>query len=137
MNTFTFEDLYIGLSASFETTITQCMLKHFVLLSGDSSPLHTDEAFAKEKGYAGIVVHGMLTSTLYSQLVGLHLPGKNGYSQEYKLSFTAPVYVEDRLTVYGEIEYINKTFKQIWITAYIVNACGEKVSRATIKAGLF
>jgi 3-hydroxybutyryl-CoA dehydratase len=135
LNTFHFEEVYLGLSASFEVIITQAMLDQFVALSGDNSSLHTNEAFAREKGYAGTPVHGMLTASFYSQLVGVHLPGNNGYSQEYKIAFTAPVYVGDVLTVSCEIEYINDVLEQLWIQAQIINGDGVKVSRAKIKAG--
>jgi len=135
VNTFHFEDVYKGLSASFEVVITQTMLDSFVILSGDSSPLHTNNAFAREKGFSGTLVHGMLTASFYSQLVGVYLLGKHGYSQEYKIAFIAPVYVGDVLTVQGKIEYINETLEQLWINAQIINDNGIKVSRAKIKAG--
>ncbi len=137
MNAFNFEDIYLGLTSSFEVIITQEMLDSFIVLSGDNSPLHINEVFAREKGYLGIPVHGMLTASFYSQLVGIHLPGVNGYSQEYKIAFVAPVYVGNILTVSGEVEYINTAFKQLWIDAQIINSNGVKVSRAKIKAGFF
>lgn len=135
MNAFHFADIYLGLAASFEVRITKAMFASFVALSGDNSSLHTDEVFAREHGYITTPVHGMLTAAFYSQLVGIHLPGNNGYSQEYKIAFTAPVYVGDVLTVSGEVEYINTAFEQLWISAQIINSDGVKVSRAKIKAG--
>lgn len=137
MNAFTFDELYVGLSVCFDVEITQEKLDHFIRISGDNSVLHTEESFAIAKGFKGVPVHGMLTSAFYSQLVGMHLPGKNGYSQEYKLSFTSPVYVNDSLTVRGEIEYINEVLRQVWIVSSITNQDGILVSRAKIKAGIF
>ena len=135
MNNFNFEDMVVGLAVSFEVVITKTMLDTFITLSGDNSLLHTDEAFARQKGFAGIPVHGMLTGAFYSQLVGIYLPGENGYSQEYTISFTAPVYIGDVLTVKGEIEYINEAAQQVLIQAQMTNGNGVKVSRAKIKAG--
>lgn len=137
MNAFILSDIYQGLSASFEVEITQSSFDQFILLSGDASPLHTDQEFARERGFISTPVHGLLTAAFYSQLVGIHLPGRNGYSQEYKIAFTKPVYVGDRLSVYGEVEFINHTCKQITINAHITNAEGIQVSRAHIKAGFF
>ena len=136
MNIYDFKDIYLGLTASFQVVITQTLLDNFILLSGDNSPLHTDVSFARKKGHPSNPVHGMLTASFYSQLVGIHLPGKNGYSQEYKIAFTGPVYVGDILTINGKVEYINEVSKQIWIDAHIINNVGKKVSRAKIKAGL-
>lgn len=135
MNRFHFKDIYQGLTVSFKVIITKTMLDNFVLLSGDNSPLHTNEQFARNKGYITTPIHGMLTASFYSQLVGVHLPGANGYSQEYKVAFTAPVYVGDILTISAEVEFINEVHQQIWIDANIINSNGDKVSRAKIKVG--
>jgi 3-hydroxybutyryl-CoA dehydratase len=135
MNAFEFKDIYQGLTVSFQVTITHVMLANFVLLSGDNSPLHTDEKFARDKGYVTTPIHGMLTASFYSQLVGIHLPGKNGYSQEYKIAFIAPVYVGDSLTISAEVVGLNEAYEQIELKATIVNQRGIQVSRAKIKAG--
>lgn len=111
-------------------------LKKFVEISGDHNPLHTDEAYAKSKGYPSEVVHGLLSSSLYSSLVGLYLPGKYALLHSINISFEKPVFCGDELTVAGEVTYINEAYQQIEIKASITNQNHVRVSSAKIKAGL-
>jgi acyl dehydratase len=41
--------------------VTKDNLKAYAAASGDPNPMHTDEEFAKNAGYAGVFAHGMLS----------------------------------------------------------------------------
>ena len=105
-------------------------------LTGDLNPLHTEAAFALSYGYKDRVVHGMLTSSFYSTLIGMYLPGKYALFQGIDVSFVSLVFPGDTLTVFGEIITVHNVFKQIEIRAYITNQLGVKVSRTKIKTGI-
>lgn len=136
MNQYKFSDLVLGMTESFEATITSEMMDQFLVMSGDTNPLHTDASYAKEKGFPDRVVYGMLTSALYSKLVGVYLPGKYCLLQEVKTSFHKPVFIGDTLNVFGEVAYLNDAFSVVEIKAHIINQDGVKVSKAKIKAGI-
>lgn len=135
MKEYAFEDHKIGTEESFEVEVTAAMLESFADISGDQNPLHTDEAYAKESGYEGRVVFGMLTASFYSTLVGMYLPGKLALFQGIDISFRSPVFVADRLTVTGTVSYLNEAYRQIEIKATIRNQDGKIVSKAKIKTG--
>ena len=82
------------------------------------------------------VVYGLLTSSFYSTLVGVHLPGKHCILQGIDIQFSKPVYIGDTLKISGKVSYINEAYKQIEIRAFITNQNNEKVSKATIKTGV-
>lgn len=136
MNTFTLDDISIGLTQSFHVSVTTEMLEKFLEISQDTNPLHVDEAYALSKGFKDKVVYGLLTSSFYSTLVGVHLPGRYCILQGLDISFSKPVYVGDTLTITGEVSYINEAYKQLEIKATITNQDGTKVSKAKIKTGL-
>ena len=69
------EDIEIGMSASFEKTVSERDVTAFATLSGDTNPLHLDEEFARGTRAGQRVVHGMVTASLISTLVGCRLPG--------------------------------------------------------------
>jgi 3-hydroxybutyryl-CoA dehydratase len=119
MNEYTFETLYPGLEESFDVEITEEMMLFFRRFTGDTSLLHTDIQYAKSKGYERELVYGVLTSSFYSTLLGVYLPGKYNLSQEYHISFNAPVYVGDKLMVSGVVKEINDTLKRVVIKAKI------------------
>ena len=136
MNEYKFSDIEIGLEESFEVKIDASMMDKFLDISNDINPLHVDSNYAKEKGFPGRVVYGLLTSSFYSTLVGVHLPGKHCILQGIDIQFSKPVYIGDALKISGKVSYINEAYKQIEIRAFITNQNNEKVSKATIKTGV-
>ncbi len=74
MNAYRWSELHVGLAQLFSVQLTSEMMLHFLHLSGDTNPLHLEPAFAKESGFPGVVAYGMLTSALYSRMVGVYLP---------------------------------------------------------------
>ena len=53
-------ELVEGLRACVEFSVTAAQMQQFAELSGDFNPLHTDDAFARTKGFDGVVVYGAL-----------------------------------------------------------------------------
>lgn len=136
MKHYKIKDMQIGMTESFTVSITEEMQNAFTEISGDTNPMHLDEEYAKAKGYEGKLVYGMLTSSLYSRLVGVYLPGENCILQEVRSRFHAPVYIGDTLTVMGTVEEVHEAVKMIKVKAVVVNQNGVKVSQATIQAML-
>jgi 3-hydroxybutyryl-CoA dehydratase len=136
MNSFTLDDISVGLTQSFDTSVATDMLDKFLEISGDINPLHVDRDYALSKGFKDKVVYGLLTSAFYSTLAGVYLPGKYCILQGLDISFSKPVFVGDTLTVTGTVSYVNEAYKQLEIKAGITNQDGAKVSKAKIKAGL-
>ena len=136
MNDHKFEDLKVGMKASFERELKAADLDAFTALSGDHSPIHVDTAYAKAQGFQDRVAHGLLSSSFYSTLVGVYLPGKRALLRDIKIEFLAPVFAGDRLIIEGEVVEIHEEFRVIEIKASISNSKGVRISRAKIKVGL-
>ena len=136
MNQYRWGDLSIGMNHSFEATFTDSMAEDFARLSGDVNPLHVDRDYALAAGFPGPVLFGMLTSSLYSQLVGVYLPGKFALLQGLDLHFNAPCHACDRLRVEGEIVFLSDAFHRMEIKASIRKQEGKLVSKALIRVGL-
>jgi acyl dehydratase len=142
MNEYRFEDIVSKeedpgncTSAEFTVTVTSEMMDSFYELSGDNNPLHVDEDFAKKEGFAGRVVYGMLTSSFYSRLAGVYLPGKYCLLHSVESSFHAPVFIGDTLTVSGFVKVKHEATRVIEISAKIVNQDKKRVGKAKILAG--
>jgi 3-hydroxybutyryl-CoA dehydratase len=52
------DDLYPGMTSSFQVTFDDALLRSFSELSGDWNPLHNDEEYAQGRGFAHRVAHG-------------------------------------------------------------------------------
>ena len=136
MNRYKFDELKIGHKEEFSVLITEDMMKSFCEICGDTNPLHIDEKYAKSAGYPSRVVYGMLVSSFYSTLAGVHLPGEHCLLQEILIKFSNPVYPGDTLKISGEIIERTDAYKRIEIKAKIFNQHGKTVSSAKIKAGV-
>ena len=101
MNEYKLSNIKIGLKESFSVVIDSSKLDKFLDISNDLNPLHVDNAYAKEKGFDGRVVYGLLTASFYSTLVGVHLPGKYCILQSIDTQFLKPVYIGETLTISG------------------------------------
>ena len=63
LSDLTFEQIEIGLSVEFPVTISESMVDDFAKVSGDFSPIHMDDKYAKSTSFGKRVVHGMLLAS--------------------------------------------------------------------------
>jgi hypothetical protein len=66
LNGYDFEDLAIGMSASFTKTISEEDIVLFAGVSGDTNAVHVDEDFARTTVFKGRIAHGMLSASVIS-----------------------------------------------------------------------
>lgn len=136
MNSYHYDEINIGDSASFSVTITSSMMDQFLSITDDQNPLHCDDGYAQQNGYPGRVVYGMLTSSFYSTLAGVYLPGERSLLQSVETKMLLPVFVGDTLTVTGKVHEKHDLFQLLILKSAITNQKGEKVSKATIQVGV-
>jgi len=98
-----YQDLYIGQAAEFAKTITERAIAIFAELTGDFNALHMDEEVAAASRFEGRIAHGMLTASLISTMIGMHLPGPGCVYLGQTLRFTRPVRIGDAVTVRAEV----------------------------------
>ena len=70
-----FEDLAVGMEASFSKKISNDDVLTFAGLSGDINPVHLDDAYAAGTMFKQRIAHGILTASLLSTVLGTKLPG--------------------------------------------------------------
>lgn len=98
-----FEDMAVGMTASFAKTVTDADLVLFVGVSGDTNPVHLDEDYAGRTMFKGRVAHGALTASFISTALGTKLPGPGSIYVAQTLKFKAPVHVGDTVTARVEV----------------------------------
>ena len=135
MNNYTFEELSIGQSESFEVTVTAEMMDSFFKISGDINPLHNDKNFAKEQGYADRVVYGLLTTSFISKLVGVLLPGEKCLLQGVEVKYLRPVYIGDTLLVTGIVDELHESVQRASIKVSISKQDNKKVVKGKAEVG--
>ena len=117
----TFDQIDIGLTKEFDVIITQSLVDDFAKISGDYSPIHMNEEFAKLTKFGKKIVHGMLLASLLSRMVGMYLPGKDALYSSQTLEFHNPCFVGDKITVSSIVNDKSESTKIIKIESKITN----------------
>ena len=114
------DNLHIGQKIEFTEVISESMVEKFAKLSGDYNPHHMDESYAKKTRFKKRVCHGMLLASLFSRLTGMYLPGKGSLFFSQSLNFISPAFIDDKVTVEGEIVKISRSTGIITLKTRII-----------------
>jgi 3-hydroxybutyryl-CoA dehydratase len=119
------DDIEPGLQKQFHVTITESMLDEFAKLSGDYTPLHTNDQYAQTTNFNRKICHGLLLVSFFSRLIGMHLPGKNALCLSHSVNYVSPCFVDDEITVKGEVLSKSNSTRIITLKTTITNNVGK------------
>ena len=117
----------IGQLASCRRVFTDDDVRRFAELSGDFNELHLDEAAARASRFGGRVVHGMLTASLISRLIGMELPGRGAIYMGQSLRFTAPVRIGDEVEAIVEVTAVDAARSRLTLSTVVNGPDGTPV----------
>ena len=114
------KDIAEGARAQVDFTVSRGDMLAFAALSGDHNPLHLDEAFARARGFEGVVVYGALIAAKISGLIGMKLPGRDSVWCSLSLQFRAPLYVGEPARAEGVVSAVSEAtgMVELAITAW-------------------
>ncbi|HTT83032.1 MAG TPA: MaoC family dehydratase [Rhizomicrobium sp.] len=92
------DDLKPGMSAEFAKTVSEHDITLFGEVSGDTNPVHFDDAFASTTPFKGRIAHGVLTASYISTVLGMQMPGPGTIFLGLNIRFKAPVRIGDTVT---------------------------------------
>jgi 3-hydroxybutyryl-CoA dehydratase len=130
------DDFTVGQHVAFSKTFTEDDLGRFIEITGDVNPLHVDDDFAASTAFGRRVLHGMLTASIFSTMVGMLLPGTGAIYRSQTLKFLLPVHVGETVTAHFVVRSIDRAKHRLDIDAWIENEAGERVIEGTCEAGL-
>jgi acyl dehydratase len=125
-----------GQHVTFTKTFTDEDVQRFIAITSDVNPLHVDDAFAAKTRFGRRVLHGMLTASLFSTMVGMLLPGTGAIYRSQTLHFLRPVYVGETVTAHFTVRSVDRAKHRLVIDAWIENEAGERVIEGVCEAGL-
>lgn len=130
------EDFEPGQHVTLTKTFTDHDVERFIAITGDVNPLHVDDAFAATTRFGRRVLHGMLTASLFSTMVGMLLPGRGAIYRSQSLAFLRPVHAGDTVTVHFVVRAVDRAKHRLTIDSWIENEAGERVVEGVCEAGL-
>src|SRR6266487_1214204 len=119
------EDFELGQHASYRKTFTDEDVRRFIEITGDTNPLHVDDEFAARTRFGRRIIHGMLTASIFSTMVGMLLPGTGAIYRSQTLKFLLPVRLGETVTAHFVVRSIDRAKHRLEIEAWIENEKGE------------
>jgi len=126
-NKNTFEQIKIGQTDEFLHLVTEKDITAFSELTGDDNPLHMDSEYASKTNFKGRVVHGMLTASFISTMIGTRIPGEGSLLYEQKIRFLMPVRIGDKIRIWAKVKHKSKAQQIVVLETVIYNQNNKKV----------
>ena len=131
VNAVKFSELKVGDIGEITKVILEEDVNKFIEICGDINPIHVDDDFTKETPLKTKIVHGILTSSLISTVVGTKVPGPGSVWLDQNLRFLLPVRINDRITAVSEILAKIEEKQQVIVRTTCKNQRGEIVIEGT------
>jgi acyl dehydratase len=103
-NNLDYDEIEVGQTFELTHIVSLDDVKAFALLTGDYNPLHVDPLFAKRTMYGKQVVHGMLTASFISTIIGMLIPGPGALWTSQTIEFLKPTFIGDSIKVVARVK---------------------------------
>jgi acyl dehydratase len=120
-----FAELKQGDTVRWRHAVTAEEVDSFARLSGDVNPIHLDDAFGRQHGFRGRVVHGALMSAFISRILGTQLPGPGCLWLSQTMRFTRPVYVAEPIEVAVSVVHKSESLRTLVLETTVKDLRGE------------
>lgn len=107
----------VGKKWKHEFSFNQQQVIEFSKITGDVNPIHLDDEYAKNTIFKRKIVHGALTTSVFSKVFGTFIPGEGAIYLHQSSSFLKPMFINTKYEALFEIININKN--KIEITTQI------------------
>lgn len=135
---YTFKSLAEGTHTTAEYVISTSVYENFLRAFDDTSRIHVDEAYARSRGFKGLVMHGAILNGFVSHFVGMRVAGENGFLQSVDIQYKNPNYLGDAIAVDAEViqkvEAVNVAVMKLVLRN---TTQGTTAATANIRIGFF
>jgi 3-oxoacyl-[acyl-carrier protein] reductase len=128
-----FREIDINDEAEIFHTVTAQDVETFVKLTGDDNPLHVDDVYAKQTVLKRKIVHGMLTASFISTLIGTKLPGKGALWFEQHTRFLEPVHIGEKIRVWARVKQKSMALRVLVLEVVVFSDDDRKVVECEAK----
>lgn len=118
---FRYGDIAVGMKEARDYFITQEVYDRFLAAFDDRSPIHVDDAYAKERGFQGRVMHGSILNGFISHFVGMYFPGRFSLLMSVDARFSNPNYLGDTIAVEMVVKQKMDTHYTVVLDATLTN----------------
>ena len=116
--------------------VSETVYEGFINVFHDKNPLHTDEAFARSKGFRQKVMHGNILNGFLSYFIGECLPLKEVVIHSQEIQYKRPVYINDELLFESTITDVHESVSVVEFSFRFLNNESKIVSKGKFQIGL-
>ena len=119
-----------------EFTVSEEIYNGFLSTFKDNNPLHTDESFAKRKGFRGVVMHGNILNGFLSYFIGEMLPTKDVIIHSQEIQFKNAVFLGDVLQFKATVGGVYESVNAVEFKFTFHNSAGKVAAKGKIQIGI-
>ena len=103
------EKIPVGSKYTFKFSFSQEQVNIFAELTGDHNPIHVDPAYAATTKFGRPIIHGHLSSSVFTKFLGMNKPGGPGsiYLKQ-ETEYLRPLFVDKEYEVVFVVENIRE-----------------------------
>jgi 3-hydroxybutyryl-CoA dehydratase len=118
----------VGDRAEYERTVTAHDIDAFAQVTGDTNPLHRDQAYAAKTRFGETIAHGMLSAGYISAVLGTKLaPDCCTVYLSQSLRFLRPVKIGDTIKAVADVKAIEHEKRMVTLETICYNQDGDPV----------
>ena len=130
-------DLFKDFEKNLSFIVSENIYRSFQQCSRDMNSLHTDEEFAKTKGFQSRVMYGNILNCFISYAIGMELPTQDVMLQLQDIQYKKPVYLNDKLVMNLKTEEIHEGVHVVVFAYKFTNENNKVVAKGHIQIGVF
>ena len=134
-----FDEMKIGMSVDVAPAVIDKDQMLAFAKKYDNLPLHTDEEYAKSKGYKTVVMYGNILNAFVSHFVGMLLPTNEVMIQLQDINYRKPVFLNDEIVLDASVDSVSEVVNIVDYKVRfnrIVDGKPELVARGHVQVGL-
>lgn len=120
--------LSVGDTYTTKFSFSQAQVDAFAQLTGDTNPIHIDEEFASKTPFKKPIMHGFLSASIFSRVLGTEFPGNGSVYLSQSMDFLRPMFVEEEYEATFTISEIDSRRKTALIKTQITSLTNKKVT---------
>jgi 3-hydroxybutyryl-CoA dehydratase len=101
--------IQVGDQFTLDFSFTQEQVNLYAQLSGDTNPLHIDEAAGKASIFGRCIIHGHLSASVFTRIFGTLLHADGHIYMKQNTTFLKPMFTD---TVYQAIVTVKEIFPE-------------------------
>ena len=129
--------MHEGVTAACRYTITPAVYEQFLATFGDVNRLHTEDEFARSRGFPERVMHGAILNGFISHFVGVHFPGDASLLHSVNTQFKSPCHLGDEILIEAVVTQVSEAVGVATMELVLTNVTRDRVAaKAKVQVGL-